>query len=66
MVVLSKKPDKIRISLTLVKANVETLDQLVEDGIYMSRQTAIRAGMRLLFRHHKLEPFTARLPEGPQ
>lgn len=58
-----KKTEKTRLSLTLTRLYVEALDQLVEKGIYLEPQVAIRAALRLLFRRHGLEPFW--VPEDP-
>ncbi|MCW4048681.1 MAG: ribbon-helix-helix domain-containing protein [Candidatus Bathyarchaeota archaeon] len=55
--------DKKRLTLTLTKVYVETLDYLVDKGFYMEHQDAIRAALRLLFRHHKIEPFRSGLVE---
>ncbi|HUW46786.1 MAG TPA: hypothetical protein VMW50_13435 [Dehalococcoidia bacterium] len=52
-----------RLSLTLTRVYVEALDRLVEEGIYLEPQTAIRAALRLLFRHHGIEPFLSGLVE---
>ncbi len=52
---------KRRLSLTLTKVYVEALDHLVDEGIYMEHQVAIRAALRLLFRLHKIEPFHSEL-----
>jgi len=52
-----------RFSLTLTGVYVTALDQLVDDGIYMEHQVAIRAALRLLFRVHKIEPFCSELVE---
>lgn len=54
---MSDKAAKKRVSLTLTKAYEDALDQLVEKGIYLEHQVAIRDAMRLLFRHHGIEPF---------
>ena len=54
---------KRRLSLTLTRVYVEALDQLVDDGIYLEHQVAIRAALRLLFRHHRIEPFYSELVE---
>jgi len=55
--------DKKRLTLTLTKVYVETLDYLVDEGLYMEYQDAIRAALRLLFQHHKIEPFRSGLVE---
>ena len=54
---------KKRIGLVLTKPYLEALDYLVEEGFYLGHQVAIRDGMRLLFRHHKIEPFYSDLVE---
>jgi len=56
--ILSDKADRIRIGLTLTKIYVEALNYLVDEGIYMEHQEAIRGSLRRLFRHHGIEPFT--------
>jgi len=54
---------KRRVTLTLTKSYVEALDRLVEEGIYLEHQVAIRDALRLLFRHHKIEPFYSAVVE---
>ncbi len=54
---------KTRLTMYLTKVYVEALEQLVVEGLYMERQSAIRAALRLLFRHHKIEPFRSGLVE---
>ena len=58
-----EKKTKRRISLTLTKPYVEALDRLVDEGIYLEHQVAIRDALRLLFRFHKIEPFYSELVE---
>ena len=55
---MSDKSDRTRIGLTLTQAYIETLDQLVEMGLYIDYQAAIRDALRRLFQFHGLEPFT--------
>jgi len=57
---LSEKVVKKRISLTLTPVYLEALAQLVDEGIYLEHQVAIRDAMRLLFRHHGIEPFAVK------
>ncbi len=57
------KKVKRRFSLTLTKVYVEALDRLVDEGIYLEHQVAIRAALRLLFRVHRIEPFYSELIE---
>jgi len=54
---------RIRIGLTLTSVYVEALDYLVNEGIYMEYQVAIRDALRLLFRLHGIEPFRSQLVE---
>jgi len=54
---------KRRLSLTLTRIYVVALDYLVDEGIYLEHQAAIRDALRLLFRHHKIEPFYSELVE---
>ncbi len=60
---VAEKAVKRRISLTLTKSYVDALDCLVEEGIYLEHQVAIRAAMRLLFQFHGIEPFAEKLAE---
>ena len=55
---MSDKSAKRRFTLTLTKIYVEALDQLVEKGLYMEHQDAIRAALRVFFRLHGIEAFT--------
>ncbi len=48
---------KKRVSLTLTRVYVEALDHLVEKGIYLEYQVAIRDALRRLFQFHGIEPF---------
>ena len=50
--------------MTLTTAYVEALDRLIELGVYLDHQDAIRDGLRQLFRDHKLEPFLAVVEEA--
>jgi len=54
---------KKRLGLTLTGIYIDALDQLVEEGLYMEYQTAIRAALRFFFRHHGIEPFRSELVE---
>jgi len=46
----AKMRERITIRLTL--KYLQLLDKLVEDGVYNSRNEAIRDGLRLLFEHY--------------
>ena len=52
--------DKKRFSVTLTTAYVEALDRLIEVGIYLDHQDAIRDALRRLFQYHGVEPFSER------
>ncbi|GAH34027.1 unnamed protein product, partial [marine sediment metagenome] len=49
--------------LTLTKVYIEALDQLVEMGLYMEHQDAIRDSLRRLFQFHGIETFADKGPE---
>ena len=55
---MSDKADRTRIGLTLTQVYIDTLDQLVDLGLYIDHQAAIRDALRRLFQYHGLEPFT--------
>ena len=46
-----------RHSLILREPYIRALDILVEQGIYMENQDAIRCALRTLFQRHGIEPF---------
>ncbi len=60
---MSDETAKKRIFLTLTKIYVDALDQLVERGIYLGHNVAIRDALRHLFTRHKIEPFSSDLVE---
>ena len=55
---LSDEVFKKRIGLLLTKVYVDALDQLVERGIYLEHQVAIRSALRRLFQYHGIEEFS--------
>jgi len=55
---ISEKAPRSRFSLTLTTVYVEALDHLVEAGLYMEYQAAIRDALRHLFRFHGIESFS--------
>jgi len=57
--------DKKRFSVTLTTAYVRALDQLVEVGIYLDHQDAIRDALRKLFQYHGMEPFSEKVADVP-
>ncbi|GAI86774.1 unnamed protein product, partial [marine sediment metagenome] len=52
--IMEKK--KQRFSVTLTESYINRLDILVEKGLYLNHQDAIRDALRRLFRYHKMEP----------
>ena len=48
--------NKKRYSLTLTDLYIDRIDRLIEEGVYMDLQDAIRAGLRHLFLFHEIEP----------
>ena len=48
--------------MTLTDAYVEGMDRLVEMGIYLDHQDAIRDVLRSLLKEHRISPF---YPEPP-
>ena len=52
---------KMRIGLTLTKVYVEALDGLVEEGLYLERQDAIRDSLRRFFQFHGIKSFRSEL-----
>jgi len=65
MCILVSTNDKKRFSVTLTTAYVEALDRLVEVGIYLDHQDAIRDSLRQLFQFHRIEPFSEKEPAAP-
>lgn len=51
------KIKKSRISVTITEPYIEALDELVKNGIYLSRGEAILEALRFLLRREKMEPF---------
>jgi len=57
--------EKKRFSVTLTNAYVSALDQMVEEGIYLDHQAAIRDALRRLFQYHGIKPFSEKEPAAP-
>jgi len=55
---LSDKAVKTRLTLHLTNTYLKALDHFVDEGIYMERQTVIRAALRHFFRFHGIGPFS--------
>ena len=49
--------EKTCVSVTLTRPYLDALDRLVEEGVYLSRGEVVLKGLRILFRHHGLDPF---------
>ena len=50
--------EKTRLSVTLLGLYMDRLHRLVEMGVYLDSQEAIRDSLRRTFRAYGLEPFT--------
>lgn len=59
------KAEKIRVSVTLQRAHLDTFDHLIDEGLYTDHQDAIRDAVRIFFRLYGLDPwtFSKELPE---
>ena len=55
---MSDKATRVRYTMVLTRVYADALDQLIDEGLYMEQQVAIRAALRLLFRFHGIESFT--------
>lgn len=53
--------DKRRFSVTLTRPYIEALDSLVDEGLYIDHQDAIRHALRRLFQYHGMEKFLEKL-----
>ena len=60
---MTEKDKKSRISVTLTKSYIDTLGQLVNEGIYLTRGEAIQEGIRLLFKSYNIEQFVEPLKD---
>lgn len=49
--------ERERIYLTLTRPYMDALNHLVNEGIYMERQTVLREALRRLFRSYGIHPF---------
>ena len=52
---MSKESKRERITIRLTKRYMQLLNDLIERGVYNSRNEAIRDALRLLFEHHSLK-----------
>lgn len=51
---MSKESKRERITIRLTKRYMQLLNELIERGVYNSRNEAVRDALRLLFEHHGL------------
>ena len=56
----SPRVDRMKtcITVTLTEVYLDALDRLVEKGVYVSQQSAIRDALRYLLRFQRMEPFS--------
>lgn len=59
---MSKK-SKHQLSFTIPITYLDALDSLVEQGIYLNRDEAIRDAIRIFFRKEGIEPFSPKAEE---
>ena len=59
---VSKKPEKLRVSVTMTEVHFEGLNRLVEKGIHLDRGAAILEAIRHYLDLYKIEPFMTREP----
>ena len=57
--------EKRRFSVTLTEPYIAALNRLVDEGLYMDHQDAIRDALRRLFEYHGLEPFSKEPEAAP-
>jgi len=57
---------KRRFSVTLTRPDIDALNQLVTEGLYMDHQDGIRYALRRLFRFHGIEPLYNELIKEPE
>ena len=55
---------KRRFSVTLTRPYIEALNHLVEEGLFIDHQDAIRHALRRLFQYQGIKPFTEKV-EAP-
>ena len=60
---MNNKMKKTRVSVTMSQLYVETLDRLVDEGVYLSRGEVILDSLRLFFKQLGIESFSKKEPE---
>ena len=55
---MNVKNKKIRVSVTMTQPYIEALDNLVNDGLYLSRGEAILEALRNFLKRKGIEPFS--------
>ena len=58
--------ERTKLDFYFPKEIIDALDQLIEKGIYLDREEAIRDAMRHHFRQHGIEPFCSKVAEKPE
>jgi len=64
--------EKKRYQVLLTKVYRDSIDKLIEDGIYFDKQAVIKDALRIIFRLYRIDPFTFDLKhtiddlEGPR
>ena len=62
---LANNANKRRFSVTLTGPYIEALDSLVEEGLYIDHQDAIRDALRRLFVYQGIKPFSEKDSNAP-
>ena len=60
---VSDKPAKTRVSVTMTEAYTDALDILVGKGLYLNRGEAVLEALRHFFRGYGIEPFATKSAE---
>jgi len=60
---MTDKTDKIRVSVTMTQPYIDALDNLVEEGLYLSRGEAILEALRHFLKRKGIEPFSLETDE---
>ena len=63
---MAEKAKKIRVSVTMTQPYIIALDNLVEEGLYLSRGEAILEALRHFLKRKGIEPFSLETDESPE
>ena len=58
--------ERKRFSVSLPLAYVKVMENLVEMGVYIDPQDAIRDGLRQIFKYHRKKPFFPLVEEAEE